>query len=667
MTHFLSKLFVVLSQKEKDSATLELMSLCLKAVKNWSETLHNNKQDWAKYISPFVDAYITYMKSDESNTECVDAVYNFLFYYFYSLDNEIREKCEKALQKEEIRIYKKPNIVIDNGELRLLRYADTFLNSFNLVLNTSKETISLSYERLFRLIFNPIKQISEKSIALYQDITTEMIADKNNFSEKISSFILKCEENALRDKPPIWSPEHTEKCIVLTEHKNVNLFETYYPSEERLTFLIEHFRNDNKAIYPLFAIYAEKMPFDVRQSLYKVLQSKNMLVRFYVHILLYTDKENIKREVESLLGFSHYEMLKNILTLHDLTDKNESVTDKFSAWYTNELDNLLVSVSNNKSQMVFEKQYNFILNELKTIKAFHYDSSDIVNVVYNTFFEYVYNIFNNISKEDIGRLPLDVVKNILTIQNESTVKETLTNMNVFELVQHLDLLISSNDTQKLFAICDKYYDDVSMRNIIKNRLVIKLKANTCGSKLACQIYYVMLESNEGTGYSLENLLKYVEYDSLSHIEKGNILVDIMIQIHDDRANIEKEVGRKVMGYLEAIALENPTALLQPAFTNRWRQIRTFEYTKTSNFLRIMSKAQSNNTVKFDIKMLILCVIGLVITCVIMSLLSFAIIKLATFNAIITILVSTVILLAISLVDVYMFIDMLNSKNRRKSR
>lgn len=234
-------------------------------------------------------------------------------------------------------------------------------------------------------------------------------------------------------------------------------------------------------------------------------------------------------------------------------------------------------------------------------------------------------------------------------------------------MQGLDLLISSNDTQKIFAICEKYHDDTTMCSIIKDRLAIKLKANTCGSKLACQIYYAMLGSNVNSGYSLETLLRYVEYDSLSHIEKGNILVDIMIQIHNDKASMEKEVGRKVMGYLEAIALENPTALLQPSFTNRWRQIRAFEYTKFSNFVRIMSRAQSNNTVKFDLKMCCLCAVGLIITCTIMSLLSWLIIKLATKSVIWTVIVSTVILGAIGYVDVRMFIDMLNGKYRREKR
>lgn len=240
-------------------------------------------------------------------------------------------------------------------------------------------------------------------------------------------------------------------------------------------------------------------------------------------------------------------------------------------------------------------------------------------------------------------------------------------MDIFEFVQRLDLLISSSDTQRLFAICEKYRNDTETCGIIKNRLAVNLKENTCGSKLACQIYRTMLDSDANTGYSLETLLKYVDYDSLSHVEKGSVLVDIMIQIHNDKASIEREVGRKVMVYLEAIASENPNALLQPDFMSRWRQIRTFEYTKTSNFVRIMNRVQRNNTVKFDVKMFWLCVIGLIVTCTVMSLLSLAIIKSATFNFVVTVFVSIAILVAIGFVDVYMFIDILNSKNRRKNR
>lgn len=666
MTHLVSDLFVTLFRDNGTAAAYELIALLVKIIKNWTIKLIDNVSEWQEFVLPFTEAYAAYLKSDEADADSASAAYDLMLLVFYKADSELKEKCHRALMKEELRLYRNPNALLNNGNSRIIKFADAILNSFDMVLKTNKEAVVLSYERLFRLIFSPVKEVSDKAIDMYQKITSEFLGGQSDMTEKIASTIFKCEESSLSDKPPIWVDEHTERAIVMIEHLNLELFPAYYPGEDRFALLIDHFKNDNAAIYPVFTAYAEKMPFDVRQSLYKVLTAKDMLVRFFVHIMLYTDQDNIRRELESMIGFSHVEMLKSLLTFQNTNVQDEDSANRFYAWYNNDLNNELVSVPNADQRGALEKQYVFIQNELRQLDVFQSVQSRITSVATTTFFEFVYNVFNSLTSETIGKLPLDVINNILYIQSRSTHTEPLTNQNVFELARQLDELIASNDTPRLCMVCEKYINDPDMRGIIRDRLSMQLNANTCGSKLACELYFTMLNNNLGE-YPMDFFLERMGYESLDHLGRGNLLVDVMLQLHNDRSSMERDIGRQVMAYLEAISMENPTALLNSNFISRWKQVKNFEYTKMSNFVRIMSRAQSNRTVKFDLRMLLFCVFALIATSLVMSLLSIAFINLGTVSTLITAIVALVVLIVVVLVDVLMFADLLNSKNRRRNK
>ena len=164
-------------------------------------------------------------------------------------------------------------------------FAEAFLDSFPLVLEAGKEVAPASFERLYRMMFHPVEEISEKAFSVYETVTPKVLS----MAPKMAGVLLQCEENALADRPPVWTKEHTEQTVLALEYSNMKMLDSYYPSVDRLQKLIGELRLDNPEAYTLFGVYAEKMPFDARQSLYKVLLEKNMLVRFFVYILLYTD------------------------------------------------------------------------------------------------------------------------------------------------------------------------------------------------------------------------------------------------------------------------------------------------------------------------------------------------------------------------------------------
>ena len=659
MTQLAASLFSVLSRNPGNASSSELMYLILKAIWNWSSVLTGGSA-WQKFILPAVDAYVAYLKTDQADAACIGAIYRYLFVFYYKADGEIREKCEKALMREEIKIYKKPDAVLSDGARRSMCFAEAFLDSFPLVLEAGKEVAPASFERLYRMMFHPVEEISEKAFSVYETVTPKVLS----MAPKMAGVLLQCEENALADRPPVWTKEHTEQTVLALEYSNMKMLDSYYPSVDRLQKLIGELRLDNPEAYTLFGVYAEKMPFDARQSLYKVLLEKNMLVRFFVYILLYTDKDTVKREMETLLHtFSHFELLKSILALHDPLAKEEAAENRFRAWYMAELEGILIGAANGKAD-AFGYQYDFLSSEFRVLYTFPYGSSEIVTIAYDMLYTYAGRIFGGLSSEVIGKLPLAVITNVLQLQNKSTVSRTLHNQADFELAKQADEVILSSNTSYLYALCEANRLDPQKSLILRERLTMKLEEGSCGSPLACRMYSVFLEGRTGV-YPLSTLLNMLDYEHLEDTEKGDLLVDIMLQMHNDRAAFERETGMEIMTYLQAIAEENPSALLEKEFTERWRLVKPFEYTKTSNFLQLMRRAYSNTSLRFDLKMLVLCLIGAIFTCLVIGFGGKLLFRLAAANLFIALPVLVLLLAAVGFADGKMLTDLVNSKQRRK--
>ncbi|MBE6956972.1 MAG: hypothetical protein E7450_05930 [Ruminococcaceae bacterium] len=646
-------IFAEVCCNQNSSTSANILQTIFGIVETWTDRLQQEASNWQAMVTPFVELYAAYIKDEERNAKGLKVAYLFLFRMCASAGAELREKCAKILMKEEVRIYRSGHTTLSDGSSRFATFASSFLERFPDMVRGDMDALGAAYERLFRIIFNPERGVSDAAISAYETITKQVLSA--DASDKMVQCILTGEERALKDKPPIWNEAHTEQALLRVEQVNLTLLSAYFPGEERLGVLVGNLNPTNHGIFPIFAEYINRSPFHARQYTYNILSRTNMLESLFVYVLFNCDFENVQDEMVTLLGLNHEQKINKVFSLNFFGGSAEETT-RFTTWYRQELEQTLFT-----ENAFTEQRHGLVMREWALLHSAQSFSAPLARIALEIYATALSRLYNLIGREAIASLPPEIIRDIENLRSQIMADGQLTHEDLFEFVWLADNTILNRSSVDLRLLCEQHMTSAESSRVLQKRLSMHLKEKRCPSALACEIYHTMLLTPPAGTFPMESLLSGLGYENMSNLERGVLLAKIILQVHNDRAMIEREIGRRAMNYLEHIAQEDGQTLLNEKFLVLWRQIRVIDYTRNTLFTRTMARVQRGQSLKFDLSMFLLCLIGLVVTVLFVGGMAALAVNVMPVLAVI---ILVVLLLGMAALAVWMMDSLLKSTKRR---